>query len=306
MIITAGLGHVTDYPAYVSAGAGEVFCGYVPSSWQEAYPAYPLNRREVRYAHVQIGGWNEMQILSSMQADLGVPVSLTFNSQNYLPEQYPLIAEIMEQCRSLGFGTFIIADPFLLFYLNHEGYDDLDFILSGDFGEINPALICHLPSLHVRRVIFHRHMGIQEMETCSCSCKELDYEAFALNERCHYTFCQSVHSDFLCHLCQVPFSLPNYSPEDKKSPQQDIPGGSGCGLCAIYDLIRAGVTHLKLVGRGNLSENMLQDIHILKLCTDTAAQAWSKEDYLRFLSSLFPEGCSGACYYEGFRPFRAL
>ena len=29
-------------------------------------------------------------------------------------------------------------------------------------------------------------------------------------------------------------------------------GETGCGLCALYRLRKAGITHLKLVGRGNM------------------------------------------------------
>lgn len=33
-------------------------------------------------------------------------------------------------------------------------------------------------------------------------------------------------------------------------------GETGCGLCALYQLKQAGITHLKLVGRGNYVDHM--------------------------------------------------
>ena len=43
-----------------------------------------------------------------------------------------------------------------------------------------------------------------------------------------------------------------------------ICGETGCRLCALYQLQRAGITHLKLVGRGNYVNYMENDIRNLK------------------------------------------
>ena len=52
------------------------------------------------------------------------------------------------------------------------------------------------------------------------------------------------------------------------SPESDfdapILGESGCGLCALYDLGQAGITHLKIVGRGNHPDRMVEDIRAMK------------------------------------------
>ena len=41
-------------------------------------------------------------------------------------------------------------------------------------------------------------------------------------------------------------------------------GETGCGLCALYQLKQAGITHLKLVGRGNYTDYMEKDIRNLR------------------------------------------
>ena len=56
-------------------------------------------------------------------------------------------------------------------------------------------------------------------------------------------------------------------------------GETGCGLCALYQLQEAGITHLKLVGRGNYTD--LNVIYRKNL----------KEE-------LFTYGCSENCYYK--------
>lgn len=65
MKIVAGMGAIDDYIALCEAGADEVFCGFVPYSWNKKYGnLMPLNRREVFYYNVQISSISDMKILS--------------------------------------------------------------------------------------------------------------------------------------------------------------------------------------------------------------------------------------------------
>ena len=133
MKITAGLGSIDDYPRYVRAGADELFCGYVPFSWSEKYgTVLPLNRREVLNYNVQIGSFSELEILANMVQKYQKPVHLAFNSLYYRPEQYEEITQIIQQCRSIGFDSYILADPALLVYLRKEKID-CEVHLSGEF-----------------------------------------------------------------------------------------------------------------------------------------------------------------------------
>ena len=56
------------------------------------------------------------------------------------------------------------------------------------------------------------------------------------------------------------------SAENVDEPEDDsyLCGQTGCGLCALYRLGKAGVTHLKLVGRGNYTDYMERDIRNLR------------------------------------------
>ena len=140
MKITSGLGSIDDYPRYVRAGADELFCGYVPFSWSEKYgTVLPLNRREVLNYNVQIGSFSELEILANMVQKYQKPVHLTFNSLYYRPEQYEEITQIIQQCRSIGFDSYILADPALLVYLRKEKID-CEVHLSGDLGTVNSAM----------------------------------------------------------------------------------------------------------------------------------------------------------------------
>ena len=325
MKIVAGLGSIDEYETFVKAGADEFFCGYVPFSWAEKYGViHPLNRREVLFYNVQIGSMSELQILKKMVDYYGKPVELTFNSIYYTGEQYPVIAEIITQCMAAGFENFIIADPALMLYLRQQKIN-CGIHLSGETAEVNRGMLEQMLPFGIRRVIFHRKNSLEDMQSCI---KEADfpheYEAFILNELCHFSgaFCNSLHCDELTHLCRVPYELGNlHKKEETDAAQKDVAetdriqgkegkglpldedgyltGSTGCGLCALYRMKQVGITHLKLVGRGNYSDFMEKDIRQLRKALDILENSDSEAQYQKKMkASLFPDGCSQNCYYR--------
>ena len=157
-----------------------------------------------------------------------------------------------------------------------------------------------------------------------------EFEAFVLNELCHFSgaFCNSLHCDELTHLCRVPYELGNVReqpPVNRKNSKENIlcaqnllqvqekndepseeafdadgylTGSTGCGLCALYQLKQAGITHLKLVGRGNYTDFMEKDIRQLKKALQILDNVDNEQEFLfEMKKTLFPKGCSNRCYY---------
>ena len=339
MKITSGLGSIDDYPRYVRAGADELFCGYVPFSWSEKYgTVLPLNRREVLNYNVQIGSFSELEILANMVQKYQKPVHLAFNSLYYRPEQYEEIAQIIQQCRSIGFDSYILADPALLVYLRKEKID-CEVHLSGDLGTVNSAMTEVFAKEYPQRIIFQRKNTISEMRAVirhitaqkEAARKEWTYptefEAFALNELCQFSgaFCNSLHCDEMGYLCRVPYwkkpmslSESKLEKQEKNRPGENISisewdsaselmnpvsedgylcGATGCGLCTLKQLSDAGITHLKLVGRGNYTDFMERDIRNLRRTLEILEDSSTEEEYIRAMTAeLFPNGCSHMCY----------
>ena len=335
MKITSGLGSIDDYPRYVRAGADELFCGYVPFSWSEKYgTVLPLNRSEVLNYNVQIGSFSELEILANMVQKYQKPVHLTFNSLYYRPEQYEESARIIQQCRSIGFESYILADPALLVYLRKEKID-CEVHLSGDLGTVNSAMTEVFAKEYPKRIIFQRKNTISEMRAVirhitaqkEAARKEWTYptefEAFALNELCQFSgaFCNSLHCDEMGYLCRVPYwkkpmslSESKLEKQEKNRPGENISisewdsaselmnpvseDGYLCGgLCTLKQLSDAGITHLKLVGRGNYTDFMERDIRNLRRTLEILEDSSTEEEYIRAMKAeLFPNGCSHMCY----------
>ena len=101
----------------------------------------------------------------------------------------------------------------------------------------------------------------------------MEFEAFVLNEMCQFTGAYD-ESGYLC-------------------------GETGCGLCALYQLKQAGITHLKLVGRGNYVDHMEKDIRNLRKALEILDAAENEREFKCTLKRIvFPAGCSERCYYQ--------
>ncbi len=299
MRITAGLGALKNLPRLAAAGADEVFCGYVPISWLEKYGNLtPLNRREVLLHCLQIDSMGDLKLLARMADDCGVSVALTFNALYYLPEQVPILAELFAELLDLGLRNWILADPGLMLLLRERGIHG-DIQLSGEAGCFSPDALAFFRRLDVARCIFPRKITPEEMAACVRSAPELEYEAFILNENCHYSgaHCFSLHCDELEPLCRVPYRPAgpdcNSVPGMDSTPE-DAFGASGCGLCALPRLRRAGVTHLKVVGRGSHIEWIERDVRTLRRALalgDVPPEVLRRE--------VLADRCAGNCYYPG-------
>lgn len=308
MKIVAGMGSIDDYIALVEAGADEVFCGYVPYEWNKTYGnLFSLNRREVLYYNVQITSLEDMRILSEMVKVYKVPVSITFNYLYYLEEQYEKIRYLIEELNALGFRDYIIADIGLLLYLREHNVE-CSIHLSGETAELNHLSMNFFNEFDINRYIFHRKNTISDMHKCiEQNGDKYEYEAFIMNEKCHYSgaFCNSLHCDELEHLCKVPYRLSviegEYAEESEDTEleeENNVVGMSGCGLCSLISLRDAGITHLKVVGRGASIEDMISSIAVLKRALVVMEGIENNTEFRETIkNNIFNNNCSKNCYY---------
>ena len=159
-----------------------------------------------------------------------------------------------------------------------------------------------------------------------------EFEAFVLNEMCQFTgaFCNSLHCDEMGYLCKVPYQIGTLKTRDAGCEifeqaisrgcllsDDSVPdnfnglpdffydsagylcGETGCGLCALYQLKQAGITHLKLVGRGNYTDYMEKDIRNLRMALNILKESADEMEFRQKLKlQIFPSGCSRNCYYR--------
>ena len=98
---------------------------------------------------------------------------------------------------------------------------------------------------------------------------------------------------------------------DKYENASYILGASGCGICSLKKLKDSGVTHLKVVGRGNSIDNMERDILGLRKAIDVLSMteqtsSIQNNEYIlendtsfeqKIKDKIFCGKCSDECYY---------
>lgn len=298
--IVAGLASIDDYEALCRAGADEVFLGYVPSEYQRTFGIYsPLNRREVIYTNVQAGSMSELMILKRMEDKLKVKPVIAINALFFSEEQRNFIKETLYGLKEHGFKDYIVSDEKLVFDFSKDS--DINIHLSGEYGELNHRILERVPA---SRIIFPRQTTVSEMEKMIRQDKEnnrfREYEAFILNERCQFTgaYCNSRHCDEFEHMCLLEYRVSPKVPIDKIKTETGAFAETGCGLCKLWELKRIGITHLKLVSRGQACEDTIRDIMNLKRAINIAENSDTPEEYIKEMKkTLFSDGCPDNCYY---------
>lgn len=334
MKLVVGMGSIEEYTRLAKAGADEVFVGYVPYSYYEKYGnLLAANRREVSFYHVQIHTETDMILLKRMMDIYHVPVSITWNALYYSDEQKNDIFRLMIRLLEIGFDRFIVSDLGMLSFLQEKGVK-AQIEVSGELGEMNHLVKDWLFQEYgekpgISRIIFQRKTAIPDMQKITDDAHE--WEAFLMNENCQFSggYCNSMHCDEMVHMCLMPYELKpveqqkvagivngvegvletteeslgtdgSEGEEAWEELEQDIPGTTGCGLCSLWKLREAGITHLKIVGRGMSPECVVKDVKAAKKALEILEHAEDEASFVqRMKQSIFSLGCSDNCYYCG-------
>ena len=334
MKIVAPLSSPEHFEPLVEAGAGEFYCGYVPPEWLRRFQqVQPVNRREYLLSTTNVCSLASLKIIRRMADVHAVPVKIALNAHTYSPGLAPLLKATVQSLIDAGFDTLIVADVALMVYLRSQGLP-VKFHLSGEAEVMNHRAMEFMHGFHISRYVFPRGMTLQNMSACvrqaPPGCGE--FEAFVLNSLCPFSgaFCNSIHTDDLAPLCRIPYREKPWragqaeSSGDRleaiaafasrfletqpgsESPVSRLPpvtvGSTGCGLCALHDLDRMGVSHVKVVGRGFRQETLVRDVSTLREALRIQEASSDAESYKRTMRRRVLKGaCPDRCYYPEVR-----
>ncbi len=337
MRITVPVGHPEEVEMLAAAGADEFFCGYVPPGWLERYGgAFWMNRRGPVAGNLLQR--DDLSLLAERSHARGIPVYVTFNAPYYTPEQQefllPLIGRLAGES---GIDGVIVSDVGFLVELR-RALPALPVHASSVMASLNPGMLDFLAGLGASRVIFPRSLGIEDLSVlCAAAAGRLETEAFVLNEGCVFEegYCMTTHRSVgaLCvQLTEVPHRvLPltrqaaaRLGGDDRKAAREmmgafrdwvwfqngcgnsvtdrGIPNGP-CGLCALAELVAAGVTSVKISGRSASAFRKMASLRMVRAVLDRVKGGASREDVAREAVALrkTPEFCNAGymCYYRG-------
>ena len=322
----------------VDAGADELFCGLASAAWLGTYTIAAVSRRSARVANVD--SLERLKEIVETAHAHGVSVSLAVNEHYYTQAQYPLLFEYLHRALETGIDSLVVADPALLLSLR-KAKVDAELHLSTGTSILNSEAAKFFADLGVSRVTLERQQTISEIAALVRGAPGIEAAVFVLNGRCPNVdgLCTYDHTQIpgvaYRNACMVPCKVRCSSAADAVEPGAKDEGAAGeasderarvarvvrqkiweryhmdqfpCGACALHELDRIGVTHLKIVGRGNSTRRKIADVRFLRsLVTLVESRKLSRAKFresARLLHAhVYRQPCTAvSCYYPEVLP----
>lgn len=321
MHVISPVDNLEEVEALLSAGADELYGGYVPNKWMERFGLLgSINQRT--FSQAQIDSFEELQSIVACVHQAGKSFSLTLNAPFYSDRQLPLILELVDEAVAAGVDGIILADLGLLRRLRRR-HERLELHASTLAHISNSGAVDFYRRQGIDRVVFPRHLTTDEMGQIAAACPDVRFDAFLLVGKCPNTegLCTFHHSSpERIWPCEVPYAirpLEQPAPEALQAPEvlqaAMARQGSwshsnrrhGCGLCAIPALVQAGLYGLKLVGRGAATAQKVLNISAAREFLQLAKQEKDFTSYRRLAMAAhrrrFGAACEpNVCYYPEF------
>ena len=296
-------------------GAEEFYGGFLSPEWAEAFSlAASANRRSFAEAQIADAG-AQKEIVDTVHGK-GAAFFLTVNSPFYIAEQFPPLLALLERAVDLGVDALIAADIGLILEAR-ERWPGLPVHLSTMAEVTNSAAVAFYHRLGVRRVTLPRHLSTGEIGKIVEASPSTKFDVFVLYGQC-------ANAEGLCTFshdhpqrrwpCVQPYRI--VPGEERGGRRQGrapavcaqmlwdgVARGEACGLCSLYDLHRAGIESVKIVGRGTGGERKEWAVKTVRLLLDILeGGSVGREEFCaqarRFYREKFPKGCRATlCYF---------
>jgi U32 family peptidase len=296
----------------IDAGADELYGGFIPPVWDETYATVgSINKRT--FAAAQFATFKELADAAEVAHSMGVRFFLTLNNDFYSPAQMPAVLKLASEAADVGLDGLLVADLGLILELKRLKVP-LELHLSILSAVLNSQAALFFKDLGITRVVLDRTLTTQEIAKIITNARGLEFEAFVMYGKCPNIegFCSFFHHDDpdhvwpcgrRCSLKPVPFdSSEAQAAAQAQTDWATAVRGNACGLCGIYDLMKAGLTAAKIAGRGRKTEHKLAAITALKSVRDLTAMGASRVDVIKTAHTsherLFEIPCSPyECYF---------
>ncbi len=181
MKILAPVNKPREVEPLIAAGAQELYCGVLSSSWKKRYTnvASP-NRREWRTSN--LNSYQELKEVVTLAHSQDIPVILTLNAF-YTKPQFPVLVRQLEEGLKTGVDALIVADLGLILYIKERGIK-IPLHISTGGTTFNSRTTKFYRELGASRIILPRHFSVPEIVEIVQRAKGIEMESFILNRGC--------------------------------------------------------------------------------------------------------------------------
>ncbi len=318
MLILSPVDRASEAPELIDAGAEELYAGYVPAYWSEAFgPVVSCNRRS--FEEASAGSIDDLGAIVRAAAGRDVPVHVALNASPIPGEMLPRLVETAAELARIGIRGVIVSDLALLIALREAKIPRLSLHASTLFSAFNGMTIAFLRRAGAERVVLARELTTPEIAAMVLPAGETRLESIGFRGRCPNIegFCTHLHDDpgrtWPCELrYEKKWAGPGgAAPEGVLAAIGRSEGTDrffSCGLCAVPVLERAGVHALKIVGRGSETARKVSAVRAV-----AAMRGWGREKIpdagacarrgKDLYAETFGRPCRPEnCYFPEFRP----
>ena len=277
----------------MKSGAHEIYFGVMTDDWVEKYGnADSISRRQSESSHFS-NCEDLSEIIYRVNEHQG-KATLVVNAR-YSERQLPRVFEILEQWESCGGHSVMVSDIEVLIWLN-ERHSKLEKHLSVMAGVFNSRSVAFFERFQISRIVLPRELSIYEMENLIKNAEnKIEYEAIVMFQKCEFidSFCYFYHPCFEKHGCQMEFF--HCGQKVKHVDNQDFLTPF-CAACSLRLLMKAGIRHFKIAGRGYPFELITKSVQMIRQTTENEFLDTSAIQQL--YQSAFGHACSPKnCYY---------
>jgi U32 family peptidase len=301
----------------VDAGADELYGGYVSPAWRKKYSM--LGSANQRYfPSAQIKDRRELRGIIRAAHAGGAKFYLTLNAPYYTAGQYDDLITEVKDMYGLGVDAFIVSDIGLILRLG-DALPGVPVHLSTLQGVFNSKAAAFFAGLGVKRMVFPRELTVSEMAGVVKNNPGVEFDSFIMVGKCPNVegFCTFTHNNpELIWPCEEPYERTAQGPAadsimEAQAGWSKVNRRAACGLCALPGLVEAGITALKLVGRGGPSSMKLKVIKAVKDALALSGSGMPKDEYCarakEIYRSTFGADCSPyVCYFPEIWGHRSL
>ena len=331
--IKAPLTNKNEVEELCLAGADELFCGIEPDSWRRSCKHLAISQRIGAANFTRMDDLAEAITIAHRH---NTKVHIALNAFLYLKEQYRRMLDIVREIFDIGADGIIVADLGLIVALKDNLLRDKDVVVGADAVVFNSSAVNFYKMLGATRIVFPRSMTISEMAQVVRKDADLEYEVFIINDLCFFedgfcTYCKEaidtverkeklkdvrfVWRAFLPLRgyrggCRTRFNRCRITTADRR-PLGRTPKFTfwenkhidGCGVCAVYDFRKIGITSLKVLDRNMPTELKVKATRFIKKAVSLLDDPqMDKENFVERCRELFGRAygvdCSPYdCYY---------
>ncbi len=319
--ITAPVCSVPDAEDAFAAGADEVYFGAMLDRWAELFGESDLlTRRQGRSTHVRQP--EEMAAIAELGARLGRRAVLALNGR-YVGPQEDAVLDLARMWHDAGGRAAILTDVGLMIRVR-ELFPGMTIYVSTLACCFNSSAARFFHSLGASRVVLPRDLTIADIADVTRNAPPgMEFEAICLHQKCQFIdgMCGFRHGVRLPSDCPAQFDYHRLSDGEPPVVWSDDPDYEGhgcrmdwragcgavhhldrddpraphCAACQLSDLAKAGVSHVKIAGRGYPGGVIARSVRFLR-----DAQAWLEaglpdDDIHSAIRGLYSRTFSGSC-----------